>query len=74
MNVTATVRLAVRLLIIQVCPDTESQPFQPPKVDPELGVAVTLIAVPLAKLALQFAAQLIPEGVLVTLPVPAPTN
>ena len=52
----------------------ESHPLQPPKVDPELGVAVTLIAVPLAKLALQFAAQLIPEGLLVTLPVPKPVN
>src|ERR1700758_4713405 len=58
--------------MMQVCPDTESQPFQLPNVEPELGVAVTLTALPLAKLAVQVVAQSIPAGVLTTLPEPVP--
>ena len=69
LKVTATVRSLVRFTV-HVCPDIESQPDQPPNVDP-LGVAVNVI-VPLGKCALHVVAQLRPEGELVTVPEPAP--
>jgi hypothetical protein len=47
-------------------------PLQPAKVEPESGAAVKLTTVPLAKLAEHVVPQEIPEGVLVTVPVPAP--
>jgi hypothetical protein len=47
-------------------------PLQPVKVEPAAGVAVNVTAVPLAKLAEQVTPQLIPAGLLVTVPVPAP--
>jgi hypothetical protein len=47
-------------------------PDQPAKVEPVLGAAVSVTAVPLAKLALQVAPQLMPAGLLVTVPAPEP--
>jgi hypothetical protein len=47
-------------------------PDQPANVEPEAAVAVSVTAVPLAKLALQVVGQLMPEGLLVTVPVPVP--
>ena len=51
-------------------------PLQPPahpaKVEPELGVAVRVIVEPLLKVALQAWLQLMPDGELVTVPLPAP--
>jgi hypothetical protein len=47
---------------------------QPANVDPLVGVAVSVICVPLAKLAEQVVGQLIPAGVLVTVPVPVPPS
>jgi hypothetical protein len=47
-------------------------PLQPANVEPESGTAVKLTTVPLAKLAEHVVPQEIPEGVLVTVPVPAP--
>ena len=47
-------------------------PLQPAKVEPESGVAVKLTTVPLAKFAEHVVPQEIPDGVLVTVPVPAP--
>jgi hypothetical protein len=47
-------------------------PLQPARVEPESGAAVKLTTVPLAKLAEHVAPQEIPEGVLVTVPVPVP--
>ena len=47
-------------------------PLQLANVEPESGVAVKLTTVPLAKLAEHVVPQEIPEGVLVTVPVPAP--
>ena len=54
--------------------EAESQPLQLVKLNPELGVAVTLTAVPLAKLTPQLDTQLKPEGEKVALPVPPPAN
>jgi hypothetical protein len=75
LKLTVTTRSAVKLLIIQVCPNTVSQfPLVQLTVKPGSAVAPTLTAVPLAKLSLQLVAQLAPEGVKVTLPVPAPAK
>src|SRR5438067_1517807 len=47
-------------------------PLQPLKVEPAAGVAVSVTAVPLAKLAEQVTPQLMPTGALVTVPLPVP--
>ena len=47
-------------------------PDQPAKLDPEPAVAVSVTTVPCRKLAAQTAPQLIPEGLLVTVPEPVP--
>src|SRR5437667_9729918 len=47
-------------------------PLQPLKVEPAAGVAVSVTAVPLAKLAVHVAPQVIPAGELVTVPLPVP--
>lgn len=57
---------------LHTCPDTESQPAQPPKFDP-FGFAVSEIVVPGAKLPVQVEEQAKPAGELATVlkPVPA---
>ena len=67
-----TVRSAPKLLMMHVWPLTESQFAQVPNVEPLFAVAVTLIAVPVAKIALHVLAQLMPAGVLTTIPAPPP--
>src|SRR2546422_8375468 len=47
-------------------------PVQPVKVEPAAGVAVSVTAVPLAKLAVHVAPQVMPAGALVTVPLPVP--
>jgi hypothetical protein len=47
-------------------------PDHPAKVVPELGVAVNATAAPLEKLAVQLPGQLIPAGLLATVPAPVP--
>ena len=60
-------------LIVRVqVPVPEQSPDHPAKVLPAAGVAVSVTAVPFAKLAEQFAPQSIPAGLLVTVPVPVP--
>src|SRR5437899_921839 len=49
-------------------------PVQPVKVEPAAGVAVSVTAVPLAKLAVHVAPQVMPAGALVTVPLPAPAG
>jgi hypothetical protein len=49
-------------------------PDQPVNAEPALGVAVSVMGVPLAKLALHVVPQLIPAGSLVTVPVPLPES
>jgi hypothetical protein len=49
-------------------------PDQPLNVDPAVGVAVRVTAVPLEKLALHVVPQLMPAGLLVTEPVPVPAR
>ena len=47
-------------------------PDQPTNLEPDAAVAVSLTDVPLAKLALQVVPQLMPDGLLVTVPAPLP--
>jgi len=47
-------------------------PLQPVKLEPAAGAAVSVTAVPLVKLAAQVAPQVMPAGLLVTVPAPAP--
>ena len=47
-------------------------PIQPAKDEPLAAVAVSVTEVPEGKLALQVCPQLMPEGVLATLPLPVP--
>ncbi|UWZ83054.1 hypothetical protein MOP44_21095 [Occallatibacter riparius] len=49
-------------------------PDHPAKVEPAAAVAVSVTDVPVGKLAEHVDPQLIPEGLLVTVPVPAPAN
>ena len=53
-------------------PVPEQSPDQPVKVSPAVGAAVNVTWVPFAKLAEQVAPQSIPDGLLVTVPLPLP--
>jgi hypothetical protein len=70
LNVAVTEVLAVRFTA-QV-PVPVQAPDQPANAEPVLGVAVSVTDVPLAKLALHVDPQLMPDGLLVMVPVPAP--
>ena len=50
----------------------EHAPVHPLKVEPSLGFAVSVTDIPVAKLALHAEPQLIPDGLLVTVPPPVP--
>ena len=52
----------------------EHPPVHPVKVEPSLGFAVSVMDVPVAKLALHAEPQLMPAGALVTVPVPLPES
>jgi hypothetical protein len=75
---SATVELKVALtdcaefIVTLQAPVPLQAPPQPANVEPESGVAAKLTTVPLAKLAEHVVPQEIPEGVLVTAPVPVP--
>lgn len=56
----------------QVGREPAQEPLQPANVEPAAGVAVSVTEVPVVKLALQLVPQLIPAGVLVTVPPPVP--
>jgi hypothetical protein len=55
-------------------PIPEQAPLQPVKFDVAFGLAVRVTVVPLTKLAEHMLPQLIPDGVLVTLPLPLPAS
>jgi len=61
-------------MLTEQVPAPLQAPLQPVNVDPAAGLAVSTTVLPLAKLAEQTAPQLIPDGLLVTLPVPAPAR
>src|SRR5436309_2100218 len=57
---------------MQVPVPEQPPPLQPEKVDPAVGVAVKVTAVPLANGAEHVAPQAMPAGLLATVPAPAP--
>jgi len=63
--------LAALMATVQA-PVPVQAPDQPAKVEPAAGVAVSVWDVPLLMLAEQIVPQLMPKGVLVTVPVPVP--
>src|SRR5436309_2657833 len=70
-KVAVTVVAALRVTVQAPVPE-QPPPLQPVKVEPAAGAAVSVTAVPLVKLAAQVAPQVIPAGLLVTVPVPVP--
>src|SRR5436309_11992923 len=70
-KVAVTVVAALKVTV-QVPVPVHPPPLQPPKVEPAAGAAVSVTAVPLAKLAEQVTPQVMPAGALVTVPAPVP--
>src|SRR3989441_11410917 len=66
--------VAAESVTVQAPVPEQPPPLQPAKVEPAAGAAVSVTAVPLAKLAAQGAPQLIPAGGLVTVPLPVPAG
>ena len=71
LNVAVTVVFAVRVTVQEPVP-VQPLPLQPANTEPTAGVAVKVTVAPDANLAEQVDPQLIPEGLLVTVPVPVP--
>src|SRR5262249_27456527 len=70
-KVAVTVVLPVRVTV-QVPVPLHPPPLQPVKVEPVSGVAVSVTAVPLAYVPEHVAPQMIPDGGLMTAPLPLP--
>src|SRR5437879_11871954 len=70
-NVPVTVVAALRVTVQAPGPE-QPPPVQPLKVEPPAGAAVSVTAVPLAKLAAQVAPQVMPAGALGNVPVTVP--
>jgi phage tail protein X len=66
--------LADETVTVHCAPATASHPLQVPTVEFRAGVAVSVTAVPLANEVVQELPQLIPAGVLVTVPDPVPAR
>jgi len=60
-------------VVVQGC-KPGSVPDQIPNVDPPVGVAVNVTVVPMGNAEMQSVGQLMPLGLLVTVPVPVPVN
>jgi len=73
LNVAVTEVLLDRVTMHVLVPE-QPPPDQPPNVEPVLGVAVSVTAVPLAKFAEHVVPQVMPVGELLTDPVPVPDN
>jgi hypothetical protein len=77
-GVATTTWLNVAVTVTALFPSTvhgpvpEHVPLQPAKVEPGAGVAVSVTRVPPGYVPLQALPQLIPEGLLVTVPLPLP--
>jgi len=74
LNVALTVSLALRLTVQVGLLPVQPPPDQPAKVAFVPGVSLSVTRVPGSKLALQIAPQLIPEGLLETVPTPVPAR
>src|SRR5207245_4003234 len=68
----AVTAVGAEIVTVQAAVPEQPPPLQPAKVEPAAGVAVSVTAVPLVKLAEQVTPQLIPTGALVTVPLPVP--
>jgi len=73
LKVAATVSLALSVTM-QVGLLPQLPPTQPAKDEFALAVGVSVTCVPGEKLALQMVPQLMPEGLLVTVPFPVPAR
>jgi hypothetical protein len=72
--VNVAVTAAAAFIVTVHGPVPVQAPLQPVKAEPALGVAVRVTTVPLTKSAAHVAPQLIPAGLLVTVPVPVPAR
>jgi hypothetical protein len=72
--VKLAVTFSAALIVTAQTPVPLHAPLHPAKVEPSAGVAVSITWVPDWKLALQMEPQLIPDGVLVTVPEPVPVE
>jgi hypothetical protein len=70
-NVAMTVVVEVRVTVQGPVP-VQPPPLQPENAEPVAPVAVRVTGVPPARVAEQVAPQMIPDGVLITVPLPAP--
>jgi hypothetical protein len=70
LNVAVTVALLVKVTVQAAVP--VQAPDQPPNVELVFAAAVSVTAVPLGKFAVHVVPQLIPAGLLVTVPEPLP--
>src|SRR5216117_2790271 len=68
----AVTEAAALIVTMQVPVPEQAPPLQPVKVEPAVGVAVKVTAVPLANGAEHVAPQAMPAGLLATVPAPAP--
>src|SRR5437867_1194939 len=62
--------IAAESVIVHAPVPLQPPPLQPVKVEPAAGMALRVTTVPLAKLAVHVAPQVIPAGLLVTVPEP----
>src|SRR5579863_9451582 len=72
LNVAVTDSAALIVIVQVPVPLHAAFPLHPAKVEPAAGVAVKITCVPLLKFAEQVAPQLMPAGLLDTVPVPVP--
>jgi hypothetical protein len=68
----ATTVLLVSMTVVQGPVPVHPPPLQPAKFEPANAVAVSVTEVPVENCALQVAPQSMPDGLLVTVPVPVP--
>jgi hypothetical protein len=77
-NVTVELKVAVTalaaLMVTEQVPVPLQAPLHPAKVEPEPATAVKTTVAPLVKFALHVLGQVMPLGLLVTVPVPVPAN
>lgn len=77
-SAATTLKVAVTVVVVFMLKTHALVPLQPPdhpaKVEPSAGLAVRVMLVPEEKVAVQVDPQLMPDGLLLTLPLPVPAN
>jgi len=74
LNVAVTLSAPLIVTVHVVPVPVHPPPLHPPKLEPEPGVSVSVTCEPALKFALHPSGQLIPPGLLETLPVPVPAS